>query len=517
MKKIKSIDVLIVGAGPTGLMAANQLNRFGIDFLVIDSKSGPTKESRALGVSARSMELYQQLGLAEQVQEQALPIIGFKIYSNGKLKGAGSLNDFGAGKSDFPHLLNIFEQSNNEKLLYTNLCKNGDDIFWNTSFEGLTAHQNHIEVKVKTANEIRHIRAGYVIGCDGASSPVRHELDFKFEGGTYENKFYVADTKLSASLDSDRIVLAPGDEVFTAFFPMKGDKRFRVIGTLPQTLSDKEDITFDDIKDSVMRSTKFDLDFEQVSWFSIYKLHHRCVDTFSKGNVFLAGDSAHIHSPAGGQGMNTGLQDAHNLCWKIAFVLKGYAHENLLNTYDDERMPFAKWLLSFTDKGFTVMSSPDWKTAMFRKYIALNVFSKLFAFKRTRQRIYNTLSQTWYSYADSGLSITDSAQKLTFKAGDRLPYIRAGIYKDFAAPCFHLLHISNNFDFDMESLIKAFPFPVKPIKNKISDGWDKFGVTAELFILIRPDTHIAYLSDQLDVEKIRKYLEKYFLVENGNK
>lgn len=510
MKVAQTTDILIVGAGPTGLMAANQLNRFGVDFLIIDSKSGPTLESRALAVSARSMELYQQLGLAEQVQAQSIPITGFKLYYDGKLKGDGSFKDLGTDKSDFPHLLNIFEQHHNEKLLYENLQKNGAEVLWNTAFESLETYQDYVIAMVKTREGSYQIKSKYVIGCDGASSPVRRSLNFSFGGGTYENKFYVVNVKLKTSLDADRITLAPADEIFTAFFPMKGERRFRLVGTLHKTISEKENITFEDIKNAVKYATKFELDFEEVQWFSIYKLHHRCVDTFSKGNIFLAGDSAHIHSPAGGQGMNTGLQDAHNICWKLAFVLKGYANKSLLETYNAERLPFAKWLLGFTDRGFNIISSNRWLTTFFRKYIVMNVMSKLFTLANIQQRIYGILSQTAYSYADSLLSKMNSKQKLTFNAGDRLPYIRNGTYKDFSDPCFHLLHISDTQNIDADTITYAFTFPVKIVQHKISDGWDKFGVTDELYILIRPDTYIAFVFDNINELVLNEYFEKTF-------
>jgi len=165
------------------------------------------------------------------------------------------------------------------------------------------------------------------------------------------------------------------------------------------------------------------LEFEKINWFSIYNLHHRCVDDFNSGRVYLAGDSAHIHSPAGGQGMNTGLQDSYNIAWKLAFVLKKYAKPELLKTYNEERLPFAQWLLKFTDRMFNIMTSDNWFIARFRKHIVLNIISKVLSFKKVRPVIFRTVSQIWYSYHDKSFTFSTTNQKLGFKAGDRLPYI----------------------------------------------------------------------------------------------
>lgn len=351
-------DVLIIGAGPTGLMLANQLNRFGINFFIADSKSSPTEQSRALAVSARSMELYQQLGLSDTVIEQSTDVVGFKIFMDGKNKADISLKGLGKGLSDFENFMNAFEQNKNEKLLSENLIEHNHSIQWNYEFIKFTEDGDSIKVELKNikTNEILLVTTKYLVGCEGARSPVRHQLGLEFDGGTYENKFFVADTVLDWEFGYDKVILVPTPFVFITFFPLKGDKKIRVIGTLPREFENQEEIDFEALEKVIKESTKLELDFKEVLWHSVYKLHHRSVNVFNKGNVFLAGDSAHIHSPAGGQGMNTGLQDAHNLAWKLAFVIKGIAKDELLNTYNEERLPFAKALLNSTDKGFTFLA-----------------------------------------------------------------------------------------------------------------------------------------------------------------
>ncbi|MFL5754450.1 MAG: FAD-dependent monooxygenase, partial [Bacteroidia bacterium] len=295
----------------------------------------------------------------------------------------------------------------------------------------------------------------------------------------------------------------------------------RVLGTLPAEFADKEDVGFSDIENVIIKTVGIPLHFEKVNWFSVYKLHHRCVDNFRKGRIFLAGDSAHIHSPAGGQGMNTGLQDASNLAWKIAFVLRGYAQPELLETYNEERLPFAQWLMKFTDRAFGIMTSENWFIAWFRKNIVLNLIGKVLTVTSLRPRIFKTVSQIGYSYATKALSFSDSHQPLLFKAGDRFPYLQTSngmsFYNLFNEPCFHLLRISaQKTEITQDEKIKAlFPFPVKEIHAELTDDWKKLGVTGELHILVRPDNYIAMISDQLTEKVIRKYLDVFFRENNS--
>jgi 2-polyprenyl-6-methoxyphenol hydroxylase-like FAD-dependent oxidoreductase len=510
-------QVLIVGAGPTGLMAANQLLRFGIDFILIDSKSGPTIESRAIAVTARSLEIYQQLGLSETVVENGIKMNSFNLFSDGKQKGEVKIGEIGKGMTDFPYLL-AYEQSQNETLLYNNLKKNGKDVLWETEFVSLEEHENHIVVLAKKNTETVEIKAEYMIGCDGAKSPIRHQLNFNFHGGTYENKFYVADVIMNWTLPHDNLVIAPSDTNFVGFFPLKGDRYFRVLGTFPRKYYNKEDIGFEDIEKEVVKTIGLPVDFEKVNWFSVYNLHHRCVDNFSTGRVHLAGDSAHIHSPAGGQGMNTGLQDAYNIAWKLAFVLKKYAKKELLTTYNEERLPFAQWLMSFTDRMFNLMTSDNWFIAKFRKYVALQLIAKIFTFEKIRPIIFRRVSQIWYHYRNITLSASTTKQKLLFKAGDRLPYIADGslstpFYDLFTAASFHLLYLSDEaLNEETSKKIKnTFSFPIQIVHYPLTESWKKLGVEKPLFVLVRPDNYIAYLFDSFNETEIENYLSRYFI------
>ena len=252
-------EVIIIGAGPTGLMFANQLKRFGINFSLVDTKGEPTLESRAISVSSRSMELYQQLGLSEKIIEQSLVINAFGFYNNGKKITDFSLTEVGKPYSDFGRLTTTFEQNKNEKLLYENLQENKANVLWNTSFVSLEENREGVTVLLKnelTAENIS-ITAKYIVGCDGAKSSIRHQRDFTFEGGTYQTKFFVADVIATWKLGYEKIIMAPSKGLFVAFFPLQGEKRLRIVGTLPAEYFEQEEIDFDVLEKSNKRNYKF--------------------------------------------------------------------------------------------------------------------------------------------------------------------------------------------------------------------------------------------------------------------
>jgi 2-polyprenyl-6-methoxyphenol hydroxylase-like FAD-dependent oxidoreductase len=505
-------EVLIIGAGPTGLMFANQLQRFGIDFILVDTKSGPTLESRAMSVSSRSMEIYQQLGLSDTVLERSKKVQGITMLRNGKQLAQVNLTDIGDEFCDFARLTTTFEQNKNEQLLYENLLKQQKEVLWKHSFESCQETAEGVITQVKNLENqtITTIHSKYIVGCGGARSPVRKHSKFSFEGGTYDNKFYVADLSIRWDYGYDNVVMVPENGIFVAFFPLQEQNKIRVIGTLPKEFADQEDISFSTIEQKIKEVSKVEFEIAAVNWFSVYRIHHRVVDTFSKGRVFLAGDAAHIHSPAGGQGMNTGLQDAHNLGWKMAFVLKGYAPASLLDTYNQERLPYALSLVNSTDKGFEFISGHTWLTKTLRSYVVLPLFSVAMRYKMPAVQIFKRLSQLFYSYAKGPLALHQSQQKLTFRAGDQLPQRKNGYYNHFKAPTLHLVCIGKEplSEDKKAQLSQLFPFEINVVEEKLSAQWKQYGVQSDLFILVRPDHHILFVGDTIAPHQVATIREQ---------
>ena len=335
-------DVLVVGAGPTGLALATQLVRYGIDLTVIDKRDGTTPYSKAIGVQARTLEIYDQIGLADDLVARGWIANKVRLIESGEIKGQIDLSEFGKGMSAFPFLL-IVEQGKHEAMLYDHIRSNGRDINWQTELVKLSQTEEGVTADVKNASgDLETIEAKYVVGCDGAHSLVRHTLGIDFGGSTFERIFYVADVDIDWAYEHDALHVNLGENTLTAFFPMVGEKRWRIVGTFPEGEKTEDgNILFDAIEKQVTADTKLKFDITNVNWFSTYKVHSRHVNKFSEGRCFLAGDSAHIHTPAGAQGMNTGIQDGYNLAWKLAQVLKANAGARLLDTYNEERLPNA--------------------------------------------------------------------------------------------------------------------------------------------------------------------------------
>src|SRR6185295_13027047 len=230
----------------------------------------------------------------------------------------------GKDLSQFPYML-MLEQSKNEELLYQFVRSHNHDVFWKTELESFSQDESGVTAEVKLpSGESQTIRGKYLVGCDGAKSVVRHELGLTFEGSTFERLFYVADARVDWEFPHDALHVCLAKEVFVAFFPMPGEDRYRIVGTFPESKNKEQgEVDYEEIEREIKEQAQLSLEISDVRWFSLYKVHSRRVSKFSEGRCFLAGDSAHIHSPAGAQGMNTGIQDAYNLAWKLALVIKG--------------------------------------------------------------------------------------------------------------------------------------------------------------------------------------------------
>ena len=353
-------DVLVVGAGPTGLMAGLVLNRRGVPMVVIDRKAGPTRESRALAVQARTMELYDQLGLADEVLARAYSAMRLQIGAAGS---GFDIDRIQQGATRFPGV-QIFEQSQNEELLAATLADADADLRWGHRLVDLVDKTGEPDGRVEALVEdgdgaLSRIRARWCIGADGASSAVRRALNLPFEGKTDEALFWVADVRDVRGVPNGAVNVRFGDATFALAFPLGPDGHTRFVA-----LAEGETITEADALASA--DAEFGLTHGVVEWFSKYKVHHRVASRFQVGSVFLAGDAGHVHSPVGGQGMNTGLQDAHNLALLLADVAQGRVAASALSRYERERRPVALILVNVTDRAFGVVGRRGPAAALLR-------------------------------------------------------------------------------------------------------------------------------------------------------
>lgn len=505
-------SIIICGAGPTGLMLAAQLLRFNIDFIIIDEKAAPTTESRAVVVQARSMEIYEQMNLSDEIVANAEKTDGICFWRNGKEVEEAQLKDFGSDITPFDFLL-MYEQSKNETLLYHYLQKHNHEVEWNTELVVYNEEENRYIVSVKKGDKEFSIIAQYIIACDGAKSKVREITAMKFTGGTYEHIFYVADTHIKAPICNNKLNFFLAKDTFNLFFPMTGEKRFRAIGILPKQYYHHTEINFDEVSTQVNKDAQLDLGFYDTGWYSTYRLHHKKVEYFNKGNIFFCGDAAHVHSPAGGQGMNTGLQDAYNLAWKIALVIQHKANENLLATYHEERNPVAENLLKTTDRLFTIMSKNNMINILLRMYIMPAVMPALLKIKKFRRMFFLLVSQTKINYVHSSLS-QGRAGKI--KAGMRFPYLKLSIVNEIISV---YTFIKNNmsspflllcYNIQTESIAQDYIKTVSIEKNNYNDAaLQKAGFPSSFICMLRPDNYIGYISASLNMNELNKYLHSF--------
>src|SRR3989454_10265008 len=391
-------EVLVVGAGPTGLVLALWLARLGIQVRIIDKTAGPGSTSRALAVQARTLEFYRQLGFADELVEAGLVFSAANLWARGRRAAHVELGRLGAGKSPFPYGL-IYPQDEHERFLIERLKE------LDVRVERMTELIDFEEVDGRIVARLQGstCETACLAGCDGARSTVREKLGISFPGGTYEHLFYVADVDASGPLMDRELHVSIDESDFAAVFPLKGEGRVRLIGTIrPGAEKEGEHLGWEDVGKNVLQRLRIDV--RRVNWFSTYRVHHRVADRFRTGRAFLVGDAAHIHSPVGGQGMNTGIGDAVNLAWKLAAVVRGDADQAILDTYETERIAFARRLVATTDHAFTgVTSSSAFRRAL-RLHLVPVVIPSLFAFRAIRRLAFRTVSQTAVNYRGSALS-----------------------------------------------------------------------------------------------------------------
>jgi 2-polyprenyl-6-methoxyphenol hydroxylase-like FAD-dependent oxidoreductase len=509
-------DVLIVGAGPTGLSLACQLVRYGIDFVIIEKKAGVTTHSKALGVQARTMEIYDQLGIAPQAIAQGQIAGKIRMIAKGKICGEVDLSNMGQDLSPYPYLF-VLEQSKNEQLLYDYLQSHQQAVRWQTELEYFTPYKAGVTAQVRTAEGRSDIIvAKYLVGCDGPHSPVRKALGLTFEGSALERLFYVVDAQIDWPFTHDAGYACLSKASETLFFPMAGDRRYRIVGTFPEGFDQPEgEVPYADIEQCIKDDTQLPLHLSNVNWFSVYKVQTRAVNQFSSGPCFVAGDASHIHSPAGGQGMNTGIQDVYNLAWKLAFVLQGHASEKLLATYNEERLPNAQQLLAMTDRAFDVMVGSSWLFSFMRTTVLPLVAKYAMGRDFVGKSIFSSISQIRINYRNGSLSQHNGDKAFRIKAGDRMPHFlldRASIYDQLRSPKFHLLDFSDRarssldlqqeFGKKYDDLIAFKHIPLSPQITEI------FGTIQPFKLLLRPDNYISLIAPEIFSANLKTYMRR---------
>jgi 2-polyprenyl-6-methoxyphenol hydroxylase-like FAD-dependent oxidoreductase len=403
------------------LVLALWLTKFGISVRIIDKLAASGTTSRALAVQARTLEFYQQFGLAQAVLDRGHKVAALNLWVKAKPAARIPLENLGQGLTPFPFPI-IFPQDEHETLLIERLSALGIEVERQVELAGFEDRGGEIRATLRKAGIEEVGSFAFLAGCDGARSRVREVLGTGFPGGTYDHFFYVADVEAAGLPMNGELHVDLDEADFLAVFPLQQQGRARLIGSLrDDAAKDREHLKFEDVQGRAFQNLRIEV--KNVNWFSTYRVHHRVAQQFRIGRAFLLGDAAHIHSPVGGQGMNTGIGDAVNLAWKLAAALKEPRSSPLLDSYEPERIAFARRLVATTDRAFTAVTS-DSSVARFVRTKAIPAFAPaLFRLPAMGRFVFRTVSQITVNYRASALS-RGAAGKL--RGGDRLPWVKTG-------------------------------------------------------------------------------------------
>src|ERR1700732_1994431 len=480
-------DVLIIGAGPTGLVLALWLTKLGVRVRIIDRTAEPGTTSRALAVQARTLELYRQQDLAAAVVKRGHKVPAVNLWGRGEHGARLGFESIGERLTSFP-FLQMFPQDEHERLLIERLAALGVSIERCTELQGFSEEDGHINAQLRGADgRQERCQARYIAGCDGAHSSVRQALGTAFPGGTYRQIFYVADIEGSGPAVNGELHVDLDEADFLGVFPPAGAVRARLIGTVRDERADHpERLSFEDVSGRAIQHLK--LGVQRVNWFSTYHVHHRVAEHFRKGRAFLLGDAAHIHSPAGGQGMNTGIGDAINLAWKLATVLAGHAPDKLLDSYEAERIGFARRLVATTDRVYSFATAEGRIADILRTRVAPVLFPKVIAFEAVREYIFRTVSQITLNYRGCPLSAGSAGH---VHGGDRLPWVPIDGKDNFEslAAMTWQVHVYGSASAELVTWCASHDVPLHVLDWRSEH--DAAGLARDAAYLLRPDTYVA--------------------------
>jgi 2-polyprenyl-6-methoxyphenol hydroxylase-like FAD-dependent oxidoreductase len=525
------LDVLVVGAGPTGLTLAAQLRAFGATVRIVDRQLDRVHESRALGVQPRTLEVLRGLGLAEELVARGNDAVWVQLHAGGRVV---PIRLFGLGLDDtaYPFLLFV-SQAETEQLLGDHLTTGGVQVERGVELTGFHTDPDAVTCTLGHRDgSTEQLRARYLVGCDGAASTVRRGAGIPFQGGAYPQTFALADLEADG-LDPTAAHAFLGQDGIVLFFPLGRPASWRLLAMHPTLQGRREPAqpSLEELQALADAMTGASVRLRDPVWRTYFGLQHRHATRYQTGRIFLAGDAAHIHSPAGAQGMNTGIQDAWNLGWKLALVSRGAAEEALLDTYDAERRPVGGFVVRFTDRAFTVATSTNPLLRALRTKVAPRVVPLALRLDRAVASGFRTVAQLNIGYRHSP-AVQEGRPRLRRgpRAGDRLPDARVArdgqecwLGEALAGPGFHLLLCGPPGDWhpsQLTTLRHRYPdtLAVHHLTREAAPGalhdpdgqvFARLGVDSTAQYLVRPDGHIGYRCGGDDLAGLQRYLMRW--------
>jgi 2-polyprenyl-6-methoxyphenol hydroxylase-like FAD-dependent oxidoreductase len=532
------LDVLVVGAGPTGLTLAAQLRALGARTRIVDRQRDRVHESRALAIQPRTLEVLGGLGVARTLVERGNPAVRLRLHAGERSTPPLRLFDVGVDDTAYPFVL-FLSQAETEAVLRQHLAAGGVAVERGVELAGFEGSQDDQELVCTLRHDdgvTEQVRARYLVGCDGAHSSVRHLAGIPFQGGPYPRTFALADLEVDGGLEPGSVHVFTGRPGMLFFFPLGRPATWRLIGMRPTTSSpgdgerDPVAPSLGDLQAVVDAFAGGRLRLRDPAWLTYFRLHHRQAARYRAGRAFLAGDAAHVHSPAGGQGMNTGIQDACNLAWKLALTARGLADPALLDSYQAERWPVGRQVLRFTDRPFAVATSTNPLVSLLRTW-APRMAPLVLRLPTLRARGFRAIAQLDVGYRHSPI-VQEGTPGLRRgpHAGDRLP--DAQVTRDgqvcwlgdaLGAPGFHLLLCGLTGAWDAArldalreryaSLVAVHHLARHAASGALHDpdgaALTRLGVTQAAQYLVRPDGHIAFRSGGTDLDGVTGYLARW--------
>lgn len=501
--------VLVVGAGPTGLVAAFELSRMGVEVRIVDMAPQPSTTSRALGVQARTLELLRPRGVSDELVRLGNEARRTALHANGHRIAA---LDFTRMHSQFPYIL-LLAQSETERVLTEHLARQGVKVERGVQFSSLTEESDATQVVLTAADgTLETVEASYVIAADGSHSTVRKFLGLPFTGRALPQNYVLGDVHVDGGMAEDQLSIFLAAKGFLAVFPM-GDGRFRLMATDPDGITgDAEQPSSTDVQTLLTRAVGGSVRLRGLDWSSRFRINSRHLETLRVGRVFFGGDSAHVHSPAGGQGMNAGIQDMINLSWKLAMVLRGAGRPELLDTYESDRLPVIRRLVGMTERATRVFNS----TNPLAHAVLTRLAPLALAQSAVQDRAVPQLGQIAASYR--GAPITKGGGAIGgLRAGDRVPdaaidgvdgvRVPGGVALhdliDITTPtllvsggCTGIVEAAQPWAGTLEVREVALPDDLVP-----GPGW----------LLVRPDGHLAAAGQAGDADRLRDWLDRWMV------
>lgn len=525
-------SVLIVGAGPTGLMMACELARYGISFRIIDKKAEPTATTNAAGIHARTLEILEHIGIVEQFLAAGNIADCLELNSQHKTLVRVPLNTF---DSHFKFVL-LLPQSITEKILNERLQELNHQVERTVELIDLKQEDNKVISTVKHADgQLETIETEWVIGCDGYHSTVREKSQIEMHGSDIDQAFFVADAHVKIKSPSNFIeaFFSPGSVV--ALFPLpdetgKNDK-FRVVANM-KSLEPKKSFTDNEIRNIVHSHTEGQCEVSEIIWSSPFWIHSKLATSLQKGRIFIAGDAAHVHSPAGAQGMNTGIQDAYNLAWKLALVINKKASMHFLESYQDERYPIIKTIVNMTFKMSHLALTTNPILIALRNFFIKNIVGRSESIKKAMIKY---VAQLGWNYRKSPIVDKETlTRQFMLQPGDLIVDVNIEnknhlfdflnnnqhnllLFSGPAPSSEALKNIASTYQWvtqNTDHLIKVYVVTDEKIElpNIINDTGlaihRRYNVTEPSLCLIRPDHYIALFKEEMNYVTLKSYFER---------